>query len=385
MLIYWIWLAEKGDIKEPEKLAALEHFGSPEDIFFAERVAYDQFGQLSTNASQSLCDKNLENAEKILAICARKKIRILTWQDANYPARLKNIPDPPLLLYYKGTLPDFDREPMIGVVGTRNASAYGMSAAKDLAKQISQCGGIVVSGMAAGIDTMAAEGALAAQKPTVGVLGCGVDRVYPSLNRRLYAKVEQQGCLISEYPPGTAPHKWNFPKRNRIISGLSCGVLVVEAPERSGALITARQALEQGRDVYVVPGNIGVASCEGSNALLREGATAVFSGWDIMSEYTHLYPDKIQKAGTVKTPSAGIDPNPVDSRQQNIYSDGEESASDLSAEERAVLELLKAGEQNVDELIAASGMDTGAVLAALTLLEVKDMVVTLPGRRASLR
>ncbi|MBO5954289.1 MAG: DNA-processing protein DprA [Oscillospiraceae bacterium] len=384
MLIYWIWLALKADISEQEKLAVLAHFGSPEDVYFAQEQAYSALEALRPEAVAALCDKKLEEAEKILGLCTRKKIRVLTWHDDLYPSRLKNIADPPLVLYYKGRLPDFDREPMIGVVGTREASAYGLSVARNMGEEIARCGGIVVSGMAAGIDAMATEGALIAEKPAVGVLGCGADRVYPTSNRRLYMKMEQAGCLLTEYPPGTPPYKWNFPRRNRIISGIFCGVLVIEAPEKSGALITARQALEQGRDVYVVPGNIGVTTCAGSNALLRDGAGAVFSGWDVVSEYAHLYPDKIQKIAALTEPSLKSDTKAVDNMQQTAYIDEEDSLSDLNQDERAILAYMRSGEQNIDELIAASGLDTGTVLAALTLLEVKGKVVTLPGRRVAL-
>ena len=385
MLIYWVWLAEKENISAQDKLTVLQYFGSPEDVFFATEQAYRRLETLEAAALEELCDKNLQNAEKILNSCTRKRIHILTWKDASYPAKLKNIADPPLVLYYKGKLPDFDREPMVGVVGTREASAYGLSAAKQMAKEIALCGGVVVSGMAAGIDAMATEGALEAGKPVVGILGCGADRVYPTKNRRLFMKMEQQGCLLTEYPPGTAPYKWNFPRRNRIISGLSCGVLVVEAPQRSGALITARQALEQGRDVFVVPGNIGVASCEGSNALLRDGAAAVFSGWDVMEEYAYLYPEKIQKAPVEKEEIPVVDKKTVDNAPKKTYSDLEKQDSDLTQDERTVLEKLQTGEQNIDELIAGTGLATGAVLSALTLLEIKGRVVTLPGRRVALR
>ena len=180
------------------------------------------------------------------------------------------------------------------MVGTRHASPYGMTTAKKMGYQITKCGGIVVSGMAYGIDGMAMKGALTAGAPVVGILGCGAEMVYPPSNRPLFSDVENYGCIMSEFPPGTPPVKWNFPKRNRIISGMSCGVLVVEAPEKSGALITARCAADQGRDVFVVPGNIDVPTFVGSNRLLRDGAIAVSSGWDILSEYQMQFPDKIR-------------------------------------------------------------------------------------------
>lgn len=378
MLLYWIWLATRPDLQDREKLAVLERFGKAEDVYFASGDAFSGMESLSSAGWRSLQDKDLKTAEKILGDCAKKKLSILTWQDSTYPSRLRNIPDPPLVLYYKGQLPKFDEEPVIGIVGTRKASAYGLAAAARIGKEVAQSGGLVVSGMAAGVDAMATEGALSQGKAAVGVLGCGADRIYPYTNRGLFRKMEQQGCLISEYPPGTPPNKWNFPRRNRIISGMSNGTVVVEAPQISGALITARRALEQGRDVFVVPGNIDAPTCAGSNALLRDGAMAALCGWDVLREYEALYPDKIHHSEAVlpeQTDKKGID-NP----QTPSYIDLETTA-DLSGDEHTVLQQMKGGEQNIDEIIAGAGISPAAVLAALTMLEVKGYVRTLPGRR----
>ncbi|MBE6956670.1 MAG: DNA-protecting protein DprA [Ruminococcaceae bacterium] len=373
MLIYWIWLATRQHLNDREKLAVLEYFGTPEDCYFA-KVFPDG---LSSEAVVSLQDRDLDEAEKILAACAKKKIRILTWNDELYPKRLKNIADPPLVLYYRGILPDFDSNPTIGVVGTRGASAYGLSAARKLGGEIAACGALVVSGMAEGIDAQATEGALKQGKGAVGVLGCGVDRVYPACNRKLYTTMDQQGCLLSEFPPGTPPNRWNFPKRNRIISGLSCGVLVVEAPKTSGALITARQAMEQGRDVFVVPGNIGVDSCEGSNALLRDGAMAVASGWDLLSEYVHIFPEKLRKKAAAAT---ACDKKAIDIPAAAPYSDVDNcAAEDLDETERLILSCLGSQRQLMDTIIAKTGLPAGTALAALTMLEVKGIVATQPG------
>ncbi len=377
MRIYWLWLATRPGMTEREKMLVFAHFGSPEDCYYADAEAYGGIEDLSKNAVEALCDKDLNEAESIFEACEKKRIHILTYGDDLYPSYLRNIIDPPLVLYYKGVLPDFDREPMIGVVGTRKASAYGMATARQMGRQIAAHGGIVVSGMAEGIDAMATWGALDADKPAVGVLGNGVDRVYPNCNRELYRKMEQHGCLISEYPPGTAPNRWNFPRRNRIISGLSNGVLVVEAPLKSGALITARQALEQGRDVFVVPGNIGVSSCEGSNALLKDGAALVTSGWDVIGEYAYRYPDKIHKEiPAVEQPDDKI---VVDNVTPPLYSDLENIAADLSDTEKAILAAIGTEEQLIDTVIAKTELSSSDVLAALTMLEVSGYVTTRPG------
>ena len=185
MLVHWIWFAHRPGLNDRDKMALLQHFRDPEDIYFADDGAFDAIG-LSGDAKTALREKNLTSAEEILEACDREKLHILTCQDAAYPARLKNIADPPTVLYYKGRLPDFDGSPVIGVVGTRKASAYGLTTAKRMGYQIARCGGIVVSGMAYGIDGMAMSGALTAGAPAVGVLGCGADIVYPVSNRALF-------------------------------------------------------------------------------------------------------------------------------------------------------------------------------------------------------
>ena len=418
MLVHWIWFAHRPGLTDRMKRMLLQHFQDPEDIYFADSGAFDHVEGLSPEARESLLDRILTPAEETLEICQREKIHLLTFRDAVYPARLKNIPDPPVLLYYKGTLPDLDGSPVIGVVGTRKASAYGLTTAKRMGYQIGRCGGIVVSGMAWGIDGMAMTGALTAGQPVVGVLGCGADIVYPVSNRGLFRDTEQYGCILSEFAPGTPPAKWTFPKRNRIIAGLSCGVLVVEAPEKSGALITAHQALDQGRDVFAVPGNIDVASFVGSNRLLREGAIPVFSGWDVVSEYQALYPDRIRKdtapaqqraypdevlraaetektmekvAQTVKQPKKKqpcvekSHKKVIDKAAASPYIDVNDTLPKLSAEESAIVDCLKDGERLVDDVIAGTGMTTGKVLGTLTMLELKGMVRRLPGKRISLK
>lgn len=416
MLIHWIWLAHRPGVSDRLKAALLQQFRDPEDIFFADRDAFAHIEGISEEAIASLGDRDISGAQKILEESDRKKLRILTCQDAAYPTRLKNIADPPVVLYYKGQLPEFDALPVIGVVGTRKASAYGLQTAKRMGYQIGKCGGIVVSGMASGIDGFAMSGALTAGQKTVGVLGCGADIIYPLSNRALFRDVEEYGCILSEFPPGTPPAKWNFPKRNRIISGLSCGVLVVEAPERSGALITARLAADQGRDVFVVPGNIDIPTCAGSNRLLRDGAIMVSSGWDVLGEYEGLYPDKIrrmdaparqtvypdelarqeepaplkvaQKAavpGKKKNLKKKLEKKAIDKAASSPYSDVNAILTGLSPEGQRIVSCLKVGDRLVDDLVAETGLTTGKLLAALTMLELKGIVKRLPGKRITLK
>ncbi len=415
MLIHWIWLAHLPGLKDGDKAALLRHFPSAEDIFFADKGELDKVEALNDRGRELLQNKSLTQAKKILEDCDQAKLHILTFADAGYPARLKHISDPPMVLYYKGQLPDFDSNPVIGIVGTRKASAYGLTTAKRMGYQIARCGGLVVSGMASGIDAMAMSGALTAGGKAVGVLGCGADVVYPRSNRGLFADTEQYGCILSEFAPGTPPLKQNFPRRNRIISGLSNGVLVVEAPKISGALITARKAADQGRDVFVVPGNIDQPTFEGSNALLREGAIAASSGWDVIGEYESQYPEKIRRdmgnaamlhpgnglqAEEKSLPKVAQKPRlpekkrelkkefnkkAIDNGPSGPYSDVKVTYQKLTPDEQAIVSALKDGQRLVDDVIAETGLTTGKLLAALTMLEIKGMLKRLPGKQIMLR
>ena len=418
MLVHWIWLATRPHINDRVKAELVRHFQDPENIFFADEDSFRDVEGLTAEGLEALQDKDLGPARKILQQCQREDLHILTIQDAAYPARLKHISDPPLVFYYKGKLPDFGSQPFIGVVGTRKASPYGLTVAKRMGYQIARCGGAVVSGMAYGIDGMAMRGALTAGGDVVGILGCGADVVYPASNRALFADMARYGCLLSEFPPGTPPYPGNFPKRNRILSGMSCGVLVVEAPEKSGALITANLAAEQGRDVFVVPGNIDVPTFVGSNRLLRDGAIMVSHGWDVLCEYADQYPDKVRKDTTPGFQNAYPDEvvraartekaerkvaqkpsNPgktapekdkkekivIDKRDSSLYSDVNDKPPKLSPDEERIVSALTSGERLVDDVIAETGLSTGKVLATLTLLEVKGVVRRLPGRHIALK
>lgn len=402
MLEHWLWLAHRPGIDGHTKVLLLQYFLTPEEVYAASERELSDFPGLSASGRQSLRDKSLEQYEAALKICTREGIRILTYSDKEYPKRLKSIYDPPLVLYYKGTLPAFDGIPVIGVVGTRGCSLYGTSAAAQLGSQISVCGGLVVSGLAEGIDAAAMKGALQAGFPTVGVLGTGADVIYPRSNRELFARTEQNGCILSEFLPGTGAFKWNFPRRNRLISGLSVGVVIVEAPEKSGALHTARAALEQSRDVFAVPGNIDMPSFSGSNRLLREGAYPVCSGWDVMSEYTSLFPDKIRRADCPQPEKKTAEPRQVpqpqkreretapgkidiDKKPAAAYSDLKAKLQGLSQQEQAIADCLMDGERLTDDVIAATKIPSGQFLRLLTMLEIKGVITRLPGNRLTLK
>lgn len=390
MLLYWIWLAEHPELKDHQKKFLAQHFPDPEELYFAEEEVLKEF---DPRIVQALQNRDLTNAKTILRKCAQRQMELVCLSDPEYPARLRNIPDPPMVLYYKGNLPDFDKQPVIAVVGTRKATPYGLTVTAKLSRQIADCGGLVVSGAADGIDAAAMKAALETGNPVVGILGNGLDIVYPRSNRTLYADAMRNGCLISEYPPESRPEAWHFPRRNRIISGLANGVLVVEAPEKSGALITARYALEQGRDVFVVPGNVDMPTCAGSNALLEDGAGVALSGWSIMREYEGLYPDAVKNRcaedkptlAQVAQPVPNIpsDKKDIDNPQKNAYSGMENSENSLTEEENKILSVLSSTPKHTDSVIAESGLNTAKALSLLTKLALKGFVVNHPGRLIS--
>ena len=398
MLEHWIWFAQLNKLSNAKKQMLLQHFSDPEDIYNCKAEEFSDLEGITAAALEALENKDLLPARQILNRCKREGIGILTLDDENYPSRLRNTFDPPLVLYFKGNLPQWEAQPAIAVVGTRKASGYGLSMAGWFGKQIAACGGLVVSGAAAGIDAMAMEGAIQAGAPVVGILGCGVDRVYPASNKDLFRKTLQQGCLISEYPPGTEPRSWHFPERNRIITGLSNGVLVVEAPEKSGAMISARCALEQGREVFVVPGNLDNPNCAGSNALLQDRAMPALSGWDIMKEYQHRWPKavtfrQVEYSAPTEAPLAPACEKTtpkaqkldIDKEEKSTYIVLDKPLPELSRDEKTILELLSKTPIAMDDVIAGSQMNPAAVKAILTKLSLKRLVVNHSGNRVSLK
>ena len=297
MLKYWLWLAQCRGLTNQTRLALLEHFLTPEAVYYADPGEVLLTDGMTREQAEALENKDLREADRILGDCDRLNLRILTLGDAEYPVRLRSIYDPPCVLYLRGRLPAMDEEAAVAVVGTRAATPYGLRSAEQMGYGLAAAGAVVVTGLARGIDSAAAQGALRAGGPVVGVLGCGIDVIYPRENRWLYEDVSAAGALISEYPPGTEPSARHFPVRNRIMSGLSVAVLVVEAPPHSGALITAGAALEQGRDVFAIPGQIDAEGSWGCNRLIREGAGLAAEPWDILREYAELFPGKLKTAG----------------------------------------------------------------------------------------
>ena len=383
-LKYWLWLSNLRGLGNQTRLSLLRRFVSPEEIYYADEGELLLTEGIRREETAALADKRLDTAEKILADCTRLGIRILTIQDAEYPGRLKNIYDPPVLLYVKGRVPAFDEEAAVAVVGTRDASPYGVACARKLGHGLAAGGAMVVSGLAKGVDAEASRAALRAGGFVVGVLGNGVDVVYPYSSRSLYEDIAAAGALISEYPPGTEPMGRHFPVRNRIISGLCVATLVVEAPEKSGALITAETALEQGRDVFAVPGPIDAPGSIGCNRLIRDGAGLVAEASDILREYTARFPGKL-------LPERFDDPAPQEGYEEEDKEKAPAKAvppsfslskSGLTDDQMALLRLLDDEEPSiVDDLIDRSGIPTRRVLSALTLLELENLVLQHSGKR----
>ena len=401
-LKYWIWMNEL-DIKPYTLKKILDYFGGPQETFFAELDDFKKIPGIYTRELSALCNKSLEHVYRIQDDMAAAKGRIITIQDAEYPERLRYIPDPPLMLYVRGTLPVMDDEAAIGIVGTRKCSPYGVAAAQKIAEEIAIHGGLVVTGMATGIDAAAARGALKGGGSVVGVLGTGVERVYPADKEsvRLFEDVlENDGCLISEYPPGSEPHGYHFPRRNRIITGLSVALVALEIPTaKSGTMHSVGHALEQGREIFIVPANIDAPNSQMSNQLITEGFSAATKGWHVLAEYHGTYPrvkehdeappslrneilrenplafplkkQAIKKSATKKV---------VDTIEKEDYIEFDTLLNGRSDAEITVLKALDNTPVHVDEIIARTNLPAQKVSVCLTTLQIAGTISAYPGK-----
>lgn len=337
--------------------ALLEYFGDAESIFKANRAALLKIENINANDADAIV-----NAEKTvdlddeLKLIERHDVRIVTLQDEDYPALLKEIYAPPVVLYVKGALAKDDNF-AVAIVGARRCTHYGMKVAGELASQLSRYGATVVSGLARGIDSAAHRGALEAKGRTVGILGNGLASIYPPENKRLAQMIEENGAVVSEFSMQTKPYKDNFPRRNRIISGLSQGVVVVEASRTSGALITAAYALEQNREVFAVPGNTTSATSYGTNKLIKDGAKLVESAEDIMEELKPRFERR-----------------PDD-----------KMADKFSGDEKRLYQVLSYEPQDVEELTEKLSLPVQNVNNILLKLELSGVAKQLPGKRFILR
>ena len=336
--IYWLWLREAATPAKARKL--LETYESPEKIY--DRTNYSEAPYIKNEALSKLLDKNISRAKKILDTCREKGIEILTPDLVSYPKRLLNIPDYPIVLFAKGKIPDWDTVFGVGVVGTRHLSDSGRGKTRKICKGLTASGAAIISGFAEGADTVAAETAISSGSFTVAVLGCGVDVVYPKSNALLYTKLINNGLFLSEYPPGTTPMPYYFPTRNRIIAALSRCVIVTEAPEKSGSVITGNLAIRYGIDLFAIPDKDS-----GTDLLINSGAVAVTEAEEITQKYSEL-PEKLIEEVSV------VSDNPI-------------------------IALLEKGDLCIDDICTTLGMSMTECNSKCFMLELEGKIRKLPG------
>lgn len=382
-----LWLITSAPQGSKRIYRALKYFHDASGLYEAAPEELLSAG-MKPQELESFAGKNTDKAEKVLEYCEKNGIKIITYYDKEYPGPLREIEEPPAVLFIKGALPDTVNTPALGIVGTRECSPFGGKFAAGLAYELSQCGFIIVSGMARGIDTFAHKGVLLAGGVTVAVLPCGADSPYPKQNTELYRRIEASGAVVSEYLPGTECRAYNFHMRNRLISGLSQGIAVIETGEKGGSMITVRHALEQGRMIFAVPGSPGSHVSEGTNALIKSGAVICTGSGDIIAEYNYIFGDKIRKPGKtakLKTPEPTasavqralvreekIEEKPVGIPKPVFY-------CGLSENESRVIEALKDGAQSADMLCDVTGLMFPEVIAILNGFELQGYAEALPG------
>lgn len=348
-LSLWIALQMIPQIGEKTCLRLIEHFGGPRGVFSASASELRSVGGISTAVVEGIKGfRDFQRAREEVKRARKIGVDILTFHDKDYPENLRNIQNPPPILYIRGKLEKSDSK-AVAIVGSRKASSYGKTVAETLAHELSSLGITIISGMAAGIDSSAHQGALKGGR-TIAVLGSGVNIIYPKWNRRLYERIMERGAVLSQFPLDTEPRKLNFPLRNRIISGLSKGVVIVEAARKSGALITAYWALEQGREVFAVPGSIFSENSRGPHMLIKSGAKVVESIDDILEEIFQEY---------------------MGSKEQK--------AIDLTPDEEKILDIVKRGYRYMDEIIEISGKGAAEVGTIIMGLELKGLIAQMDG------
>lgn len=354
---YWLALRLVRGVGNVTYRELLERFGTPQTVLSASVSALTEAGVHAAVAQAVMAFDQWQDVDLELGKLTRAGIRLVTREDAEYPVNLTHLHDPPPFLYVRGAFVPADRF-AIAIVGSRSASAYGRAIAQDLARGLIQKGVTIVSGLARGIDAEAHRATLAGKGRTIAILGSGVDVIYPSEHRSLAEEIARNGAVVSEFPLGSKPDAAHFPYRNRVISGLTLGTVVVEAAEKSGSLITARCAVEQNREVFAVPGNVTASRSRGPHRLIKEGAKLVEGVDDILSE---IAPTLVSAHAPV--PSSGVD---------------------LEPHEEQLVGLFDGDPLHVDALIARSGLSAARVLEALLGLELKGVVTQLPGTHFAL-
>lgn len=396
-LRYWLWLqkalGEGAYIKH-----ILEDFSSVKALYDANIIEWKMSPNLTQKQINKLETTDINSVDEIIYACQNNNWQIIDYEDEKYPQRLREIYNPPCVLYVDGELPDIDSLVTIAVVGTRKASEYAVKATHLMSRGITECGAVVVSGGALGVDTYAHKGALAAGGKTIAVLGCGLGASYLSENKQLRDEIKKNGALVTAYPPFTRASRTTFPMRNRIISGLSLGVLVVEAGVKSGSLITANFANEQGRDVFAIPASVLSEDFAGTNKLIDDGAMVATNPAHIISVYAQRFDTvDLSKARTMsqlmaddKDKSANVEPyedklsfdNLEKGREKRL--NREDKARSLNADMKAVYNSLSEQFVHIDNIIEKTGMTPAKVSSALIQLEVLDLVQSATGKRFKL-
>ena len=394
-LKYWIWLSS-ADIGADAKAAVLMHYGDAERAFLSAPGDFKTVEKLSKRESEILEKRDMTLVNSILEKCEMQQIEIITFQDASYPRRLRNIYSPPVALYVQGRLPAVDENAVIAVVGTRNASPYGIKMSRNIACDIVRCGGIVVSGLTRGIDGAAAEGAFYGGGTVIGVLGT----CHSGSRGTLPEEVAARGALISEYPPLTPDRKTHFRERNRITAGLSVGVVAVEAPEGSNTRLFVAEAADQGKEIFAVPGNADAANSVETNTMIKDGARTVTCGWEVLEEFEALYPEKLKNAAVSEYMDMGKLPRcaapvrdysptekqkptkkEVDKPKNTGYIDLKEQLKALNEDQLKIVAAIEKDASHIDDIIESTGLSTARVLSQLTILEIKGFIRREAGKR----
>lgn len=389
--VYWLWLTNLPNITSNKITNLLAVFESAKDIY--EAKDYSGVYGITQNDINMLLNKKLDKVKTIIERLKTINAGVLTYDDVNYPDMLRQIDEPPYVLYIKGEVMPWDRLLTIAVVGTRKYTEYGIAACDSICRELARNGVTIVSGMARGLDSVAAKAALCSGSKTIAVLGGGIDIVYPPENGELMNAIMQNGAVLTEYPPGTPPVGKHFPVRNRIISGLSRGTLVVQAPLKSGALITANYALDSGKDVFAVPGRINDICSRGTNSLIKAGAKLVESAEDILDEYDfeikHLQiPVQNSEYENLKTAeSVAVSETKEQNKEQvtavnNVITVTIDDAKyqGLNESEKKIIELLIKDTMHIDEIARQSELAVAKLNSSLTILEMKGLISQLPGK-----
>ncbi|WP_312641980.1 DNA-processing protein DprA [Hydrogenoanaerobacterium sp.] len=390
-LEYWVWLGAAFGSGNGRTDEIIRRFESLEDFY--STGGYREISQITKAETERLLATKLDDAKRIAEQMHHRGITILTPDDVRYPTRLRNIYGMPCVLYVDGELGDIDNELTIAMVGTRRCSDYGYRAANKIGSELAQAGVVIVSGLASGIDTVCHTAAVKQDRRTIAVLGCGIDKTYPTQNKTLRELIAKNGAVVSEFAPGTTPYAGNFPIRNRIISGLSMGVVVVEAGERSGSLITAHVALDQGKDVFAVPNDIFNDSARGTFALLRQGAIPVSCGLDVLEEYRYRFAKSLslERLQPVNEPQAIPQPaviqtslleKPLKKQVQGAVERAPKADPEgISSDALLVYHLLTDVPIQMEEISKKLQKSIHEVLTALTELEIMGLASAQSGKR----